>query len=517
MRSRNIPLLFNTVRYLKPRQIIWRLRYSFRKKGNIYKSKFSVIYSTAKIGRLLKYCTPFLTYAFWNQDDIRNNRFGFLNTEVHYQEKPNWADTRNGRLWLYNLHYFQYLHCTGRLDCESAVRLINDWIANNPPGTPDAWDPFPISLRVVNWLKYVSEVKVPESSLKKIVESAYHQVLWLEKSLEYHLLANHLFKNIKALIFAGLFFEGEDASRWLAKGLRLLREELKEQVLMDGGHFERSPMYHSMILEDCLDLLNILMPYKKFEQVSEELEAISRRMLNFLFLMAHPDGQIALFNDAAFSIELPPEELRTYYENITSEEIHFGRKEIIPMPETGYFVMCPDNGEKLIIDCGNIGPDYQPGHAHCDTLSFELFLKGRRVIVDSGCYEYEPGEMRDYNRGNEGHNTLTIDGKNQSEVWGSHRCARRAKPLYARMQSNGDKVLRFEGAHDGYRRLSGSPVHHRRVEWYPERIQIEDRVEGSGYHGIESRLHFNPSLDVDFDGKSATVTANGEHLLSVTW
>ena len=148
-----------------------------------------------------------------------------------------------------------------------------------------------------------------------------------------------------------------------------------------------------------------------------------------------------------------------------------------------------------------------------NSLSFELSLKGVRVIVDSGCCQYEDGEMRRYNRGNPGHNTLTIDGGNQSEVWGAHRCARRARPVYARLASHPDGTLLFEGAHDGYRRLRGSPVHHRRIAYAARSYLIEDRVEGEGVREIVSRLHIHPDLGVILRGSEAWI-ANGEKLLA---
>jgi len=167
--------------------------------------------------------------------------------------------------------------------------------------------------------------------------------------------------------------------------------------------------------------------------------------------------------------------------------------------------MAPESGNRLIVDCGPVGPEYQPGHSHCDTLSFELSLGGKRVVVDSGCCEYTDGEIRRYNRGNAGHNTLTVDGENQSEVWGAHRCARRAYPLYARLEEQADGTLVFSGAHDGYRRLSGSPIHHRKVIWGGDSIQAEDRVEGTGRHTVEIRLHIHPGFQVEGDGRQAVV------------
>ena len=82
------------------------------------------------------------------------------------------------------------------------------------------------------------------------VHTLHDPVRW-----KYHLLGNHLLENGIALAFTGACFEGPDAARWLATGLGILREQLPEQILADGMHFERSPMYqirlaHSVMAED---------------------------------------------------------------------------------------------------------------------------------------------------------------------------------------------------------------------------------------------------------------------------
>ncbi len=350
-----------------------------------------------------------------------------------------------------------------------------------------------------------------------MVNSAYLQALWLERSLEYHLLGNHLFKNAKALVYCGIFFKGKDAEKWLSKGIDILSNELGEQILPDGGHFERSPMYHSMILEDCLDLLNVCAnkPHPGLRKLSGLLRGQLPSMMTFLSGMTHPDGRIALFNDAAFGIEAPPECLADYFLNLMEKSPPGMFDSSWSFPDSGYFIMAPRAGERLIIDCGPIGPDYQPGHGHCDTLSFEFSTGGQRVIVDSGCFQYEEGPIRQYNRGNSGHNTVSIDTMNQSEIWGAHRCAGRARPLYARLErSHGDII--FEGAHDGYRRLEGRPVHHRRIISSGNTYTIRDSVEGRGVHLVESRLHIHPALSVDLTSEGAVIKFREEFLAAIS-
>ncbi|MFO1266416.1 MAG: heparinase II/III family protein [Rubrivivax sp.] len=110
-------------------------------------------------------------------------------------------------------------------------------------------------MRIVNWIKWFL---AGEPAQAPWLASLAVQARWLAQRLEWHLLGNHLFANAKALFFAGLFFEGREADEWLATGARILERELPEQVLDDGGQFERSPMYHALALEDVLDLLNVL-------------------------------------------------------------------------------------------------------------------------------------------------------------------------------------------------------------------------------------------------------------------
>jgi len=510
---RKIFRLGRTIKYLRWKQIFYRLYYLCQAK---IPGQPSVALPTPEGVSLndVHLQALFCSYPFFASQEINQNQFTFLNKTANF-ETINWAVPDKDRLWRYNLHYFQYLHPKDGLSLATGLALIEDWIAHNPPGTPDAWDPFPTSLRLVNWFKFFWSADTAKDVPLPTLQSAYHQTLWLEKHLEFHLLGNHLFKNIKPLIFAGLFFAGKDGKRWLKKGLTLLNTELTEQILADGGHFERSPMYHAMILEDCLDLYNILAGNEAFGDIAKRLKEKSQQMLGFLQGMIHPDGDIALFNDAALGIEQSYADLSSYFTRLTGEIIPERIGAQWDFPASGYYIMAPVVGNRMIIDCGNIGPDYLPGHAHCDMLSFELSLHGKKVIVDSGCCQYIDSEIRAYNRGNLGHNTIMIDGKNQSEVWGAHRCARRAKPANIAFTKLPDGSLSFSGSHDGYSRLAGRPVHSREINWNQETISIIDRVHGSGRHRLESRLHIHPDYQVSIEKDGAVVRDSEKEIMRV--
>lgn len=453
-------------------------------------------------GRLQLRSVPFLTPVF---PAVEDGRIEFLHSgSLLPPGAVDWAAADRPKLWRYNLHYFDYLHWPVYTP-EFKAGLITDWIRRNPVGQGDGWEPYPLSLRTVNWIK--SALTSGEWRSEWDPSLAY-QLATLERNLEYHLLANHLLKNGKALVFGGLYFQGPDADRWLKTGLAIMTSEATEQILPDGGHFERSPMYHCIVLEDLLDVVNLIRSNPGLVPPAAEatLAAAAVRARDFLVAITAGDGRIPLFNDAAFGIAAEPGGLLAYGRQVLGEATTIAAEAAptadptrICCPDTGYFGY-RDGGESFIIDCGPIGPDYQPGHAHCDTLSYELCLDGHRVVVDTGVLDYEVGPSRQQVRGTAAHNTVRVDGEEQSEIWGAFRVARRARPVTAVLGPWQGNRLEFRGSHDGYRRLPGRMLHERRVVVERGRSwSVFDRITGTGgaSHRAESYVHLDPSCTVE--------------------
>ncbi len=375
----------------------------------------------------------------------------------------------------------------------------------------NGWESYPISLRIVNWIKWAfADNRLSENAIQSLAV----QARYLSKRLEFHLLGNHLFANAKALLFAGLFFDGDEAEQWLRKGMDILAHEVGEQILPDGGHFERSPMYHGLILEDLLDLVNIFRVYGK-EVPGDWLDACVR-MRAWLKVMSHPDGGIVLFNDAALGIGPAWRELEAYAARIDLDRREYGIRPVSRFPDTGY-IRCEEKDAVLFLDVGPIGPDYIPGHGHADTLNFELSLFGRRVLGDSGTSTYEKDGERQRQRGTAAHNTVTVDGLDSSEVWGGFRVARRARPLDLKIEENGDgeKGVRVSCIHDGYLRLPGKVIHNR--EWLlgDNRLLVTDRIKGKFTNAV-ARYHFHPDVvvrAVDDSTQQGTIRLPDGHTL----
>ena len=216
------------------------------------------------------------------------------------------------KLWVYNLHYFEDLLSDNAEEKHNLhLQLLNSWVDQNPVGYGNGWEPYPTSLRIVNILKaWLGGLELDE----KLFSSVFAQASFLSNDLEKHLLGNHYFVNLKALLFAGVIFEN---TRWLSIAEKGLISEIPEQILEDGANFELSPMYHSLILVDMLDMFNLSRAYPT--QVSgklvSQLEYYIPKMLAFMEAMTHPDGGVSFFNDSADGIAPTKAKIESYAEN----------------------------------------------------------------------------------------------------------------------------------------------------------------------------------------------------------
>jgi uncharacterized heparinase superfamily protein len=471
---------WNTIRYLRPIQVVGRLWFRAHRPR--------VDLRPAPDLRVRQ--GPWTAPAERTQSFAAPARFTFLNESSDIG--PNdWDKASLSKLWRYNLHYFDDLNATDARSRRSEHEaLIERWVTENPPGAGSAWEPYPTSLRIVNWIKWALAGNELRPAWRNSLAA---QARFLSRRLEFHLLGNHLFTNAKALAFAGAFFEGKEARQWLERGTSLLMREVTEQILEDGGHFERSPMYHALALEDMLDLANLSQAYPGTIP-SEAIVTRLTPMVDWLVTMTHPDGEIAFFNDAAIGIAPPPAAVVEYANRLGVSVSVSNNARTTHLATTGYARLL-SGPAVLLIDAAPIGPDYLPGHAHADTLSFELSLFSDRVFVNGGTSRYAADEVRAFERGTAAHNTVVIDGRDSSEVWGSFRVARRAKPFDVRLAESAELVM--TAAHDGYRHLTGAPVHRRTFRLSASSLTIEDAVDGRGEgQSADAFFHLHPSVEL---------------------
>lgn len=484
----NSPLrYFHTLRHLKPVQIY----------GRGWRQLHRPVPELAPAPHLRTAMGAWTPGPCRRQSIFAPTRCRYLNEEHEIATASDWDNPEWGKLWRYNLHYFDDLNAE---DAESRGEwhraLIARWNTENPPAGGTGWEAYPTSIRIVNWIKW----SITGHSLSSAAEhSLAVQARWLRRRVETHLLGNHLMTNAKALVFAGNYFEGAEADGWLGAGLDVLAHELPEQILSDGGHFERSPMYHALALEDVLDLINVTRAYAsaipdRWQEFVRGWPGLAGSMCRWLETMCHPDGEIAFFNDAAMGVALSPPALKEFADRLAIPVAARPTGGLVHLDASGY-VRMQRHDWLVLFDAAPVGPDYLPGHAHADTLSFELSFHGVRVICNSGTSRYGHGAVRDWERSTAAHNTVEIDGESSSEVWGGFRVARRAYPYGCQVSENAASI-QVICAHDGYMRLRGRPRHRRTIDVAADHVSWTDEILGTSRHTAIGRIPLHPDISV---------------------
>ena len=490
----NISLYFNTVRRLKFKQIFYQII------RRIYRPEFELC-TTKPVIR--KYNDKFIDACHEKNSLISNKIFNFYGETGNILEIGWWGGEKD-KLWRFNQHYFNDLNST-----ESYKRtdwhkdLIQDWIKHNHSKYSIGLDAYPMSLRIVNWIKWDLRKRNLNS---EAIKSLFAQGRFLEKSLEFHILGNHLFANAKALIFLGCYFDELISYRWLSKGIKIAYRELNNQILNDGGNYELSPMYHCIFLKDSLDILNILKSFDfEAEEVKEAKENLIKliefkipKMINWINIMTFDKSKVTNFNDSASNIGPSPQDLMSY-----ASKLDFNLDNIIGDKEIGFqhlkdsgYISVQREDIKMIIDVAKLGPDYLLAHGHADTLSFELSKQHKNIFVNSGTSCYGVSNRRLFERSSRAHNTVELNNTSSSQVWSSFRVANRAYPRNLKINENTDH-LTIECSHDGYRKiLNRNLIHTRLWDMNKGRIVIKDEIKGK-YKSAVARFIVDPNALIE--------------------
>ena len=483
---RSLGLYVQTVRHLKPGQVACRLK---RKAGldtplvrGLRVHPDPARADAARVPALPELDFDPVFLARFDVEALMRDEVGLLHHVERIDWSRSWHEALATPLWRYNLHYMEYLlplvHAwaqTGEARyVEKAKQLVSCWIDANPrAGGGVGWDPYPTAMRTAVWLALRAEARealeADEGFARKMDASMAEQAGHLSRHMERDLLANHYLEDLKACVLLAVHFGDEGM---LAAALPLLEGQVAEQVLPDGMHFERSPMYHKIVLEDLLRVAAALgaMP----SGVPGWLSDAVRRMCDCLYSLERHANRTPLFNDAGDNVAKSRDALLACAERLLGVRPRF----CDALPEAGYYLLegeCAGHGVKVVFDAGAPGPEHALGHAHCDALSIEAFVDGEPWVVNGGTYAYQD-ELRGWFRSTEAHSTVQVAGAEQHECWGEHRVARRGRAWL---------VGRGEGWLEGeVRDCRGNRVR-RRIELTGEGLSVRDRVVARG-RGFEN-------------------------------
>lgn len=479
----NYSLIWNTVKYLKPVQVAHQVLNRFKKKEREYFDNLSVGYREVKIAIPELDCGDVLANRF-KPDWIKQGKVCLLNQVVELNYHPSY--TKSLKPLIYNnVYYFEYgivlgAKYKGTKDTaywDLFKKCYQDYLDSKA----DLKSAYSMALHIPNVLialELFGEA-VEKDFREKVYCELYSQYLYLQKHQEKHLLANHYFEDLKALIIASYLFKDD---RKLKGYLNDFKKQCEEQILVDGVHYELSLMYHKLITEDVMRI-GMLEKQPDFPKCNWITQLI-QKMTDACYSLEKGIGRTPLFNDSGDNVAKTCELLCIAAKN------QFCIKPVQKdtFEASGYYKLY-DGNKALIFDAGKIGVDYQAAHGQCDCLSIELSIDGKPLFVNSGTYEYQ-GDLRKYFRTTRAHNTVEINGHEQSQCWGGFRVAKRISKVYG---SLGDGEVR-----GCYRNYLGEE-HQRLVSMKDGILIVTDTIKAPENVPVRSFLHLAHGFVVEGD------------------
>lgn len=466
---RKLLLYYNTVKYLRFKQFFYHLKHK------LYKQKFKIIPYKKELRRI-----PVFDNGILNNQTYFKGEFRFIGKSKKFVV-IDWNLKEYGKLWLYNLNYMDYIN-QKEISFDESMYIINDFI-ENINNVKDGNEPYPMSLRNINIIKFIcknrNKIGIHIRDLNNLL---YNQSCYLMHNIEYHILGNHLLENGVSLLFAAYYF---DNINFYKKGKKIITNELKEQILNDGGHFERSPMYHQIMLLRALDCINLINNNHHIFYDNIFFNLLLKKagkMISWLKEITFKNGEIPLFNDSSKKIAPSSFQLFKYAERLNIPKINQ------KLGDSGFRKIETINYE-IILNLGEIKATYQPGHSHSDLFTFCLNIDNQPIIIDTGISTYEVNETRNFERSTKAHNTVVLNNQNQSQVWSSFRVGKRAKII-----NFIEKQDKISVTHNGYRKLNAT--HQRNFSFNDNSICINDNIYTQKSVSVKSYIHFHPSVNL---------------------
>ena len=458
-----------TIRYLKPSQVFYRVKYILSPVRKLNRHYFS--------GDI---CHSFSLTGLPEQKNIVSHREGtfsvdILNLKKTYPSGINWADLEYGRLWNYNLQYADFLN-QSNLPITPRKELLFDlynWLFDGRI----APEPYPSSLRIMNMIRFHHSLYESPENEPALLDIIYSELRFLSGRFEYHLSGNHLLENAFALLMGGSYLRNQ---KWVDKAEKVLMIELSEQILDDGAHYERSPMYHRIILFRILEAVSYTDTASEFHLM---LKNFAEKMISWMQKIAFRNRKLPNLNDSSDGVAFSATSLIGI-----AKDLKLDTELDLPLQSSGFRIFKTRSLECLI-DVEGIKPDHQPGHAHADSLSFLLHINGEPVIIDPGTSTYDNNLRRQWERSTVAHNTITRHEENTADVWHSFRVGKRPDvkiieetetTVYAELSCKIEGNVTF--------------IHKRRFTKADDMLVIEDETDYAGR--VTGRLYFAPGIQI---------------------
>jgi hypothetical protein len=430
---------------------------------------------------------------------------------------------------------------------DALVEQLDSWFLACPCGLGANWSSaLEAGIRLANWSiawQLLGGHEALEADLRgRWLKSVYQHARFVRHWFSAHSSANnHLLGEATGLFIAALTWpHWPEAKDWLAVSKKIIEREALAQTAPDGVSREQAVWYQQFVLD--MLVLALLAGKASGERFSPQFESRVEAMTDFIGCIMDVGGNVPMFGDAddgAF-VRLAPQagaspfrsalgigallfkrgdfklkakriddKARWLFGEQADEAFAALEPEATRLPlrqafaDGGYYILGSDFDTRreirAVVDAGPLGYTAIAAHGHADALSFTLSVQGREFLIDPGTYAYHTQQAwRQYFRGTSAHNTVRIDGLDQSEQGGNFLWLRKAHAGCALWLSTAEAET-FEGWHDGYARLE-DPVKHRRLvslDKRARRLVVEDNLEMQGSHDVELFFHCAEACAVD--------------------
>lgn len=408
--------------------------------------------------------------------------------------------------------------------------LFADWNEQNPFMWGPEWSsPMEESIRLINWLFAAAFLETSEDAdaaelRKRLCVGAWCMAAHVRRHYSrYSSANNHTIVEAAGVAVASVVFGQRN---WLEEALTLLESEVALQTHADGVNREQALHYELFVMEALCLVSHVL--NAAGEKLPEPIESRLRTMARYARACCVCKGKYIEFGDddegvilnlasrkqcfpeyvlALVSLEIGDGD--RYAEDVACCETVdwlYSQKQLsdamrLPLAanaslesfrEGGVTIVRFDEGRAVLaFDHGPLGFGQLAAHGHADALSVQLFVDGEPVLIDPGTYVYNGNqEARDWFRSTGAHNTVNMDGKNQSEALGPFLWGRKASvSAFSLKASEGGICMSAE--HDGYVPLTAR----RSVNIAGSEVTICDSFSGeSGCFGA-ARFHF-PNAEI---------------------
>jgi len=451
---------------------------------------------------------------------------------------------------------------------EGARELLESWFEQCPYSLGPNWtSSLELAVRLVNWATAWHILGSDASPLFEGEAGQSFRTRWLEFIFRHcHFIANHLSRHSSANNhlygeLMGLFVASvtwplwPESARWRTEAHLELEEQALIQNTSDGVNREQAFYYQ----HEFADMMLLAWRYGEANGVefSDAFKHRLKSLLEFFAAVMDTGGNVPMVGDAddALMVRFDPSvDFSPYRSLLATGAVLFERPDFAykagrlddktvwlmgkgaiskfasllerdpkatprgAFPDGGYWILGDafDTSDeiRIVVDAGPLGYLSIAAHGHADALAFTLSIGGHEFLIDSGTYAYNTQKIwRDYFRGTSAHNTVRVDGVNQSVIGGNFMWLDKANAWCECFETNSEEDF-FVGVHDGYQRLPDPVTHRREIRLYKRErlLQVVDVLECHHSHDVELFWHFAEYCEVELTNRVVCASNNGHKL-----